>query len=113
MIAVGGGADSESFRRARGTATVRRDSEARLADPHVETIHRQVELNERHCEKTGPVGFEGTEGGRKTIARTLTLQNYSRIVEVDHSKHVPLDELLELAQPMGLLEGSSAAYYTL
>jgi hypothetical protein len=29
MMAVSGGADSESFGRARATATVRRDSEAR------------------------------------------------------------------------------------
>ncbi len=84
------------------------DTELESLNPHVETFHRQGELNVRHCDETGPVGFLRVQReAEKTIARTLILQNYSRIVEVDHPKRVLLDELWRLA--LGLLEGSSGA----
>jgi hypothetical protein len=85
------------------------DTELESLNPHVEAFHRQGELNVRHCDETGQVGFLRVQReAEKTIARTLILQNYTRIVEVDHPKRVLLDELWRLV--LGLPDGSSGAW---
>jgi len=75
-------------------------------DPHVETIHRQAELKECHCEKMSPAGFLSFQReAEKSIVHTLILQKYSRIMEVDHSKCVPLDETWEIGSVNRLTGG--------